>query len=436
MHGKRKGEQYLQCESVKNWFESLSQIAVSKGKTLTARATGNRLRVLDEYVTFSKKNPDELLEEGKADIKNAMARLTGYFNWLLGKEVEGMPTREKKMSWNSACTTQAYMRGFYTHLGLHFPKRFAVPTRKVSAVSRQDTKTPIYDYDADNDEIVFRNGLLQHFLGNLNFRDQTIGLCLLSTGADASDLLALDIDFVKDDKGNLSKAKRFLWHSNRLKDGIEFKTFFSEEATEFLKRYVEQERANANDDEPLFVKEDGGRLPTHALAMNFRTGAKKMGITKAEKANPFRPKRFRHLFRTAFGTKNIDQGYTNAMMGHATDVSAGYLNKSNGLFLKAYVQVEPLLTVYGVQKTQLQKVNEELDDMKVQLLQLQGVVEAYESKTKITREDLMKEWLRDHADEGLGGGISRKPDFGYDDLTEAEKDKYFHRALRRKMFKE
>ncbi len=242
-----------------------------------------------------------------------------------------------------------------------------IPKRHISSVKKTDGKTEIYGYDEVTSETVFHNGTLKHFFDNLSFRDQTIGLSLLSTGADASDILNLKIGFVKDAKGNLSTVKRFPFHDNRLKDGIEFKTFFSVEATEYIRRYVQQERSNAKNDEYLFVKEDGSKVPAHALSMNYRKAAEKMGYVVDDVSNPFRPKRFRSLFRTACGIANVENGYVMAMMGHASDISATYLEKSDGLFLKEYLKVEPYVTVYGVDKSQITLMSENYDELKSQL---------------------------------------------------------------------
>jgi integrase len=347
------GEELLNFSSVKRWISSLEQSAVGRGKTFGESNKFNRLWHLSKYTT--KLNPDELLQEAKNDLEKTMIRLTTHFNAV----------QKNGMSWNTACTHVSFLRGFYTHNDIVFPKRFKSPKPRISDVSKTDCKTEIYGYDEDKDEIVFKNGFLQHFISNLNFRDQTIALCLLSTGADSAELLRLKVGFVRDGKGNLSTAKRFLLHENRQKDGIEFKVFFSEEATHFLKRFVEQERSNAKSNELIFIKEDGQELPVHALAMNFRLAAEKMGFAQDEKSNPFRPKRFRHLFRTACSIANIDEGFVNAMMGHASNISGTYLEKSDGLFLKEYLKVEPYVTVYGgIDKSQITLMNENYDELK------------------------------------------------------------------------
>jgi integrase len=368
---RKVGEELLKYQSVKNWFESLDASAQSRGKSeLTQQAKRVRLGRLWEYTNQGKISPDELLKEAQGDIDKAGKRLKDYFNAKI----------KSGASHNTLVTNIGLLRGFYTHNNLVFPKKWAVPRRKVSKVSQRDEKTALYDYDGEKGEVVFKNGTLQHFVQNLSFRDQTIALSLLSTGADATDLLDLNVGFVKDGRGKVADVKRFFWHSNRAKTGEEFKTFFSEEASEFLRRYVEQERADASDDEPLFPKEDGERLDAHALAINFRAAAGKMGFIKDKVSNPFRPKRFRHWFRTACGIAHIEEGYTKAMMGHANDVSAGYLERNKGLFEMEYVKAEPFVTVFGINKTAVTEMSQKMEGLKDTLKEL--VLEGEDTKLK------------------------------------------------------
>jgi len=349
-----KGDELLKFESVAKWLESLDQTAIQRGKDgLTKNAKAMRLGRMWNYTNEGKLNPNELLEEAKEDIDKAGKRLKDYFT-----------EKKKKTSHNTAVTSVGFLRGFYTHNDLVFPRKWGTPRSIVSKVAKRDEKTSFYDYDTEKDEMVFQNGNLQHFVQNLNFRDQTITLCLLSTGADATDLLNLKVGFVKDGRGKITKDKRLLWHGNRSKTGIQFKTFFSEEATQFLKRYVEQKSANASDDELLFPKDNGEQLDVHALSINFREAAKKMGYVKKGEASPFRPKRFRHLFRTACAIAEIDEGYVMAMMGHASNVSAGYLEQNGGIFKKIYVKIEPFLTVFGINKSAVNEMSREITGLK------------------------------------------------------------------------
>lgn len=366
-------------ESMKNWRESLEQSALSRGKPLTKRAWYHRIRSMNEYSTLMSLNPDQLVAE---DVDAAMKRLTGYFLWLTGEKVEGLTPKDKSVGWNSACTFQSFIRGFYTHNDVVFPKRFKVPKRKRSEVSKRDSRAPVYEYDEDR-ELTQMNGLPSHFVSNLNFRDQTIAICLLATGADAADLLSLKIGFVKDGRGQMTAAPRIPWHGNRLKDSVEFRTYFSKEATACLKRYVEQERAGAGDDEPLFVQynviEENGEKVKHSyplnvstLSENFRGAAERMSYAKKGQANPFRLKRFRHLFREACSAAHIDEGYTQALMGHSSGVSSSYLEKGEGSFLREYIRVEPYVTLFGVDRNGIVDLAETVDGQRIKIEELEG----------------------------------------------------------------
>ena len=392
-----KGDELLKFESVQNWVNSLDQTANQRGKSgLTKNAKAMRLGRMWEYTNEGKLNPDELLEEAKEDINNAGKRLKDYFD-----------EKEEKTSYNTAVTSVCFLRGFYTHNNVVFPRKWGVPRKKVSQVAKQDENTSFYRYNAEKDEIEFKNGNLQHFVQNLNFRDQTIALCLLSTGADATDLLNLNVGFVKDGRGKVQDVKRFFWYGNRSKTGIPFKTFFSEEATQSLKRYVEQKRADAKDDEPLFVQSEkkyerknpttkepetiteNERIGAHALSINFRIAAKKMGYAQEKnKLSPFRPKRFRHLFRTACAIAKIDEGYIKAFMGHASDVSAGYLEQSSSIFAKLYVKVEPFLTVFGVNSNQVNEMTQEVNVLKDNVVDLAKKDLQLEAEIKDLKEQL------------------------------------------------
>jgi hypothetical protein len=242
-------------------------------------------------------------------------------------------------------------------------------------------KTYFYKYNAQKDEIEFQNGNLQHFIQNLSFRDQTIALCLLSSGADATDILNLKVIFVKDGRGKVQDVERFFWNGNRAKTGQPFKTFFSKEATEFLKRYVEQERANASENELLFPKNNNEPLDAHALSMNFREAAKKMGYAKKDEASPFRPKRMRHLFRTACAIAEIDPEYTKAFMGHALNVSGGYLEQNSSIFEKLYVKIEPFLQVFGTGEYKVNKVTKEVKQLRDDLSEVTQKNLKLEAKT-------------------------------------------------------
>ena len=339
---------------MKDWLESLDYCAVSRGKKgLTLGAKRQRLSTMKNFVNFSKMNPDQLLDEAKRDINLSGKRLLDFFS----AGVEDGKSR------NTMATQLSFLRGFYSHNDLTFPKRWRIPSRTKSQVKHKDEQKPMFKRNG-NGEVELKAETLQKFIQTLNFRDQTITLCLLSSGTDANDILALNFDFVKnvDDE-----TDRLLLSGNRIKDNIEFRVFLSQEATQFVKRYVRQvkaeQRLEITDKTPLFFMTDsshgnrGKRMTVQALASNFRDGAKKIGNIKEGELNSLRPKRFRHLFKNACSHANIDEGWVNSMIGHKSNVSQSYLEKSVLMLEAQYEKIEKFVTVFGIGKIRFDESN-------------------------------------------------------------------------------
>jgi hypothetical protein len=143
-------------------------------------------------------------------------------------------------------------------------------------------------------------------------------------------------------------TNRIYWKNNRRKTKVLFKTFFSKEATKLIRRYIAQERRDAKDEEPLFVVPRDKRMKPLHLSSIYRDAAKKMGVKWSEgEHNPLRPKRMRHLFRTACDTAGVSELYTNMFMGHKNSIGMAYSEVSKGKAELEYLRVEPFLTVYG-----------------------------------------------------------------------------------------
>jgi len=380
--------------TIRTWHDNVAKNSRKKGKP---SETTRRLHNLSmtRYISFTNLTPDEMIEEALKDVKKAKDRIDSFFEWLQDVEQQKKvakklgKSRWKALTWNSALTVAySHIRSFYTHNGVNFGK-FRIP-KKEEPVSRKNDALPtnqIFKYDDERKMVYTDTGILQQFLSNLNFRDQTIALCLLSTSQDAEDLFSLNVGFVRqrsrphNAKGEI--PKRLFWSGKRRKTGEPFKTFFSQEATRFLRQYVEQERADANDDEPLFVinayeykrksklVKVGGRMNRHILGINFRNAQIKMGLIKEtdKTHSPLRPKRFRHLFRHACGRAGIDEGFTHVFMGHVSNVSGQYLEMAPALLEAEYVKVEPFVTVY---KTGAEEMVHEMKKSVVEMKEKHG----------------------------------------------------------------
>jgi integrase len=298
--------------------------------------------------------PDSLVEwAGNTEPEEILDLLNNFERWLQGQEVEGYSkrvlVRNERFSQPNTASQKAHgiARGFFTHNKVWLPKgrksNGVVPKTKTN-----DNNYAIFKYDGDAQKVVQEYTQLRYFLSNLSFRDQTVALCLLSSSQDVGDLLALNIDWVK-----LQSLKdRLYWTGTRTKTGEIFKTFFSKEATKYIRQYISQERSGAEGTEPIFVRTNGGPLLVRNVSSTFKDVAKKMGIDNGEAQNPFRPKRLRSIFSTACYEAKIDDGARHIFMGHSGSVSENYRELPVANLEGIYAQVEPFLTVYAEDNSQ------------------------------------------------------------------------------------
>jgi len=402
----------FQC--VQNWKGSLDSRQISKGKNGSPRETWlKRLRLLAQYCEDSGLDPEQLLRERP---KDAAERLSRFFM---------MSVTERKVSHNSAIAYCAYLRGFYVHNDVVFPKRFVLPMRQTSAVHRLDESIPVHDVREDDNSVVL-NDVLQGFVSRLELRYQTVALGLLSSGADTQDLLAQDVGFVLDN----DKDPRIFWAGDRQKTGTPFRTFISKEATKWLRRYVAIDRGHARDRDPLFVVEGSNdRLKVFNVQQAFRRVSADLGYAQYGKACALRPKRLRRTFRSACSFARIDPGYTMTFMGHSSNISDRYLVQDRATLLLAYKQVEPYVTVFGVDHEALSGVSDEIENLRAEV---HGLREEKADLVKRLQDAML---YKSASQRGHGGGMAlREEPHTIADLreilTEQEFNELFLEVLR------
>lgn len=395
----------LEYKSLQNAFQTMK---LSKGRPVPKKTRQAYTDALSFYVWFcnsqlDKKvewNLDLLLEEAKEDVKKAQVRIVDFFSWLQGHDVDGYkPLAKKGVRYQVSHRTaiaRAYSgtRGFYTNNEILFPRNFKSPPEKAPESLKADDTVPFFKLDKADGKFVLDRALLKHFLSNMKLRDQAIALSLLSAGGqDSGDLFALNVGWAtmqiaaweRREKNGEDVPRRFYWHANRNKTGVEFKVFFSREATEFVTRYLQQERLGAGDDEPLFVTAGYGvngergiqqRMQARHTGAIFREIAVKMGIKNGGKyQNPLRAKRLRHVFRTACSHAGLDEGYMHVFMGHKSSISQGYLEKPTQVMEIQYSSVEPMLTVFGVAESEnLRKIEHDLIEERARRAEMQDLI--------------------------------------------------------------
>jgi hypothetical protein len=139
-------------------------------------------------------------------------------------------------------------------------------------------------------------------------------------------------------------------------------------------------------------------MDEHMFCIILRDVQAKMGLVRRKRLSPFRPKRFRHIFRDACATAGLDPGYTQAFMGHASDMSAIYLNKPRGVLEAQYIRVEPYLTIYktGIDEditlinAQLEEARKEMDELRSKMLIRDDMMFKLQREVKETRTEYEK----------------------------------------------
>jgi integrase len=401
----------IESEIVNEVLEDLAQNTQANYKTTLRQFLTfvNSKEDLNEKISI-----DYLIAEAKSDVSKTQERMDLFYRWLQGIEVSGYKRKRKPTRESSAHQrVYSYLRGFFVNLDVAFKKKWKRTIPKVTHVKqaiKKDQVYTFYDVDEKTRTIRFNRDRMQQFLANLKLRDQAITLALLSSALDSGDLFKVNIGDAKNQSNN-----RIYLTGTRQKTTVLFKTFISKEATRYIFNYIKQERQGADDSEPLFVYSRNGkekRMTSTNLASIYRDAARRMGLKwENGERNPLRPKRMRHLFRTACDTAGIPELYTNAYMGHRNHQGQDYSELSRAKLELEYLRVEPFLTVYGEIEESLEikedvaklekivvKLNREVEEQKRTIESLSNLME--NKVEEITRK-LWDKWLTDLKQEEL-----------------------------------
>ena len=372
-----------------NWEEIESYATIKHlKKQLTRRGKRQRLSDgtwrtyrywLTRLIKFTSKTPDELIEFALKDSDETESLLIDFKNWCMDNQ--GL---DENVAING---THGCVRGFFRHNGI-ITQNWITPAKTERKVGKIDDSNPLFLRTEKNGKqrLVLNREILREFQSKLNYRDQMIMDCLISTGLDDGDLLKLDVGFVR----NQTEPRLFLNH-HRSKTLMSIRTFFSLTASKKLRNYVNTERAKAIDSDPLFITTDaerkkafrrkynmqydpennsshldmlpdGLRLNGIVLATNFRHATEHMGIhIPKRQQSPLRPKRLRKVFESACTHAGLDHDIRDLFMGHTGNQSKTYQGKSREELEYYYEIVEPKITV------QIDEDNDEIDRLQEEL---------------------------------------------------------------------
>jgi len=396
-----------QIEILPNWERFATakrwkkQLGIKSHTGELSQSTWNNARYWMPFLLLtSKLTPDELIEESLNDNEIGEDRLSECFRFA---------KKKRSLSHNSAITgVYGILRGFYSHNKIS-TQGWHSPRQQPKKVEQTDGDFPLFKKTKNNTLDLDRE-TLQRFFEKLNPRDKTIALCLISTGLDDGDLLKLNVGFVRNQN---AKQKRLFLSNYRNKTLETIRVFFSKEATKKLREYVKIERSDAIDDDPLFVNTmperkrlfrikykrdyrqmdydllpDAKPLTQHTLSQNFRRFSESLGI-KIEKSqqSPLRPKRLRHVFRTACQLAGLGDDMARIFMGQKSQASKTYLPKSREELEQFYEQVEPFVSVF------IERINE--DEITKLRIEYETKIEQFK-KGYIDFQDTIKKQIDEH----------------------------------------
>ncbi len=387
--------------------ETKEQVLELIKKAKFSDATRNRVaNAICNYIWFRKQGGEEytplsLLDEAKTDIEKTMAGLEAYYQWLQGIEVEGYPKNKTPMLITSA-KERVFSKcvSFFTHNRISFGRHFTPTIAKESPAIKADRDYEFVKLNEEGNDTVLDKSTLRKFLSALNARDRAIGLCMLSSGQDAGELFSLSVgDFKTGCKMNHT-GERFFWENSRSKTHKTFQTFFSVEATEAVKHYLQTERSTVKDDEPLFISKYGGRMQANQLSANYFDTAKRIGIewNDEKHQNPFRPKRLRHFFSTCLEKAKVGVRFSKIMMGHNLTIGESYVQNRADLEIE-YTKVEPLLGVYSGTE-QLQKTVDVLVQSQETIATLKQTISDLRYERDTLKDQLTAQRMKNEKTEG------------------------------------
>ncbi|MGY5148801.1 MAG: tyrosine-type recombinase/integrase [Candidatus Nitrosopumilus sp. bin_68KS] len=343
--------------AIKKWKMSLTKKSI-KGE-LSQSTWKSSTYWMKKILISSGLNPHNLVSEALENPEHGEDRLYECFEWC----------KKHNQNHNSAIIgVYGVLRGFYSHNNVD-TRRWSSPKMQPRQVMQTDAGYALFRTNDTTKKLELDMTLVRSFLKKLSFRDETIAVCLFSSGLDIGDLAKIDLSFV----AGQQKSQRLFLSGYREKNGEWIKTFFSREATSMLRKYVLEERLDAADSEPIFVtskkerkrqfkKEHGRRfasdgidtlprgrrIDTRVVATNFRKAQELLGIQLQNGIQaPLRPKRFRHGFRQACQHAGLQDDMARVFMGQKGMSSKTYQSKSREELETFYEMVEPYVTVYS-----------------------------------------------------------------------------------------
>jgi len=316
---KEKAKRWQFIEYVKGfnagrrWFESLEADKSGSLHTQILYA-----RALKELCDYCGKNPDELIDQRKQDLKSEDEAVKRSAEEILKRFYIH---KARKTSRQTAATYHGIIRSFYKTN--YYPLMTKTPKaveRKIRPITLEDLRK----MDASADE-----------------RERAIIRVMKDSGISREDLHELTYGHVRRE---LEAGSQFI-HLNvtRKKEGINYETYIGPNAVEALKATLNIRRNQGEiltDNSPLFAKIKGeGHLTPVAISLILLRLSKRTGIKISAH-------RLRKFFETYMAIGKVHPLVLKYWMGHSlgSDIEARYIIPTEpdqrALYMEAYKQID------------------------------------------------------------------------------------------------
>ncbi|MCK4636949.1 MAG: site-specific integrase [Methanomicrobia archaeon] len=305
-------------------------------------------RGFDLYEEFSDSSLYALLMQVDGDRKKPlMARENPEFSQL--NSFIDYLVKERKLAPKTIRVIFAGISDYFDFYGVHLHKRRL----------RLPKNLPKENNEKMNIRIPEVRKMLEHCVCN---RDKAIVLCLFQSGMSISDLLAMNVGDVIDgdsQTGSLDDPP-ILFHKARVKNAIKYRTCFSRDGCNAVKRYLEERKRKYGPYayiDPLFIKlrsknqdKNKERLDVFSVDMVFKKIVVRSGLVsperlKAADLNPARPHSLRMAFSSILRENGCPKEISDYLMGHKISNDSAYLNFTDGQLRDLYKKYEKFLTV-------------------------------------------------------------------------------------------
>jgi len=307
---KNRNEWYKQFKTSLLWLTAVTADKTGSDHTILAYCKG-----LKTYCDWIGKNPDELIAERKAELKNEDTEMNAE-NKLRAFCV--MLEKEKKLAKSTVVSKHhAVVKSFYSYNNL--PLRL---------------KTPRY---ASKECMPHTVEEIKALMNVADVRERAIMMVLKDSGISREDVVKLTYGNIQSEY----EAKQDVIHVRlvRQKEQIEYDTFIGKNAIEYLKTYLDYRQRKGETitkNTPLLALLNGKPMSAGDLSAIFVRLGEKVGFKSS-------PHRFRKFFESHMGL-SAESLLVKKWMGHALGVESNYfippIDKQRVKYAEGYKELD------------------------------------------------------------------------------------------------